>query len=171
MLRYVGGRLIQAVPVLVLATIVVFGLLRLLPGDPAEVLAGDNAPPQVVAAVRHEFGLDQPLPIQYWTWLTHVLRGDLGNSVRTNSPVFDSIEARVPASLELAASAIVLTVLIAIPLGALAAVYNGRRLDWLISLFNGVSLSVPNFWLGILAASWTSPLIRWAACGLSHCRH
>jgi hypothetical protein len=132
---------------MVLATIAVFGSMRLLPGDPAEVMAGETASPEVVASIRHQFGLDQPLPIQYVTWAGNVARGNLGDSIRTHLPVMGTIWSRVPATLELTLGAIVLTLLLALPLGTAAAVHRGQRVDWIISVYNGAMLSVPGFWL------------------------
>lgn len=169
MLAYIAGRLLQAVPVLVLATIAVFGLMRLLPGDPAVLLAGGDlanvASPEVVEEIRQSFGLDQPLPVQYGIWLAHVARGDLGESVRSHLPVWEVIASRIPATLQLTAAAIALTMLVAFPLGILAAVNRGRRVDVLISIYNGIVLSIPGFWLSILAILLFALALRWLPAG------
>ena len=165
MLPFIARRLVEAVPVIFLSSIAVFLLLHLLPGDPAQVLAGSDAGPDVVNALRHEYGLDQPLPIQYAVWMSHVLRADLGKSVLSHLPVGELIFRRVPATLELTIAAMVLTMLIAMPMGILAAVYRGRRIDWAISIFNGVALAVPGFWLSILSILLFALVLGWLPPG------
>ena len=149
MLRYVGRRLIQAVPTLFLTTVGIFLLLHLVPGDPAAVLAGSDAPPDVVAALGREMGLDRPLPVQYALWLGRVLRGDLGVSYVNKFPVRELIAMRAPATLELAAAGLVVGLALGVPTGILAALRRGRLADYAVTSFNAVLMSVPNFWAGI----------------------
>src|SRR5207248_10213170 len=130
--------LTQAVPVVFLATVGVFLLLHLLPGDPAILMAGSDAPPATVEFVRHDMGLDQPLPAQYVVWLGHIVRGDLGKSIFSKLPVSQLIGQRAPATIELAIVGEVLTILIALPLGVLAAVKQRTIADWVIS--SGIGL-------------------------------
>ena len=99
---FVARRLAQALPVMFLATVGVFLLLHLLPGDPAALMAGSDAPPAAIEFVRHDMGLDQPLPVQYLIWLEHIARGDLGKSVFSKLPVSQLIGQRAPATIELA---------------------------------------------------------------------
>jgi peptide/nickel transport system permease protein len=115
-------RLIQATAVVFLSTVVIFLGLRLIPGDPALILAGQDASPQSIAAIRLADGLDQPLPVQYIIWLGNVVRGDLGVSFFTRTPVGQLIAQRVPATLELGVAAMLLSVLLGLPTGILAAV-------------------------------------------------
>jgi peptide/nickel transport system permease protein len=165
----VGGfvlrRLIEALPVLFLATMVIFLGLRTLPGDPALVLAGQDASPQTLAAIRAANGLDQPLPVQYVIWLGNVIRGDFGVSFFTRAPVSQLIAQRAPATLELGIAGMLLTVLLGIPTGVLAAVRQRRPSDWVVSAFNGLAVAVPGFWLGILAILLFSLLLGWLPPG------
>src|SRR4051794_40672857 len=147
---FILRRLAQAIPVIFLSTIGVFLLLHLLPGDPALVLAGPDAPPAAIEAIRHDMGLDQPLATQYLVWLGHIAHGDLGKSLASKLPVSQLIGQRAPATLELALAAEILTVLIALPLGIIAAVKQRTRADWAISWAVSLGLAIPNFWLGIL---------------------
>jgi peptide/nickel transport system permease protein len=125
-------------------------LLHLLPGDPAVVMAGADATPAAVQAIREDMGLDLPLPVQYVRWVTNMLQGDLGKSVLSKLPVSQLIGQRAPATLELAVAGEVLTVLIAIPLGVIAAVKQRTAADWGISSIISFGQAIPNFWLGIL---------------------
>jgi peptide/nickel transport system permease protein len=165
----VGGfvlrRLIEALPVLFLATMVIFLGLRTLPGDPALVLAGQDASPETLAAIRAANGLDQPLPVQYVIWLGNVIRGDFGVSFFTRAPVSQLIAQRAPATLELGIAGMLLTVLLGIPTGVLAAVRQRRPSDWVVSAFNGLAVAVPGFWLGILAILLFSLLLGWLPPG------
>src|SRR3954452_6224130 len=135
MLVFTVRRLIQSIPVVFLSTVGVFLLLHLVPGDPAIAIAGSDARQDTLEAIRHDMGLDQPLPIQYVLWLGHVVRGDLGRSYTNKLPVFEQIALRVPATLELALAGLTLALLISIPTGILAAVRERSVADWLISTF------------------------------------
>ena len=150
MLAFTLRRLVQSIPVVILSTIAVFLLLHLVPGDPALAVAGSDAREDTLVAIRHEMGLDQPLPVQYVRWIGRVLQGDLGRSYTTRLPVGEQIALRIPATLELALAGIVIALLISIPTGVLAAVRERSAADWLISSFNAFAIAIPNFWLGIL---------------------
>ncbi len=143
-------RLVSVVPVLLAVAAVAFVLLRLSAGDPASVLAGDNATPEAVAAIRSGLGLDQPLPVQFARWFWNLLHGDLGNSIISGQPVAGLIGQRVGPTLAVASGTIVVSVLIGVPLGVLAA---SRRDSWVDRLAMGLSVtgfSVPAFALGYL---------------------
>ena len=99
--NYILKRLLAMIPVVLLVSVIVFYLIRLTPGDPAVAMLGEEATPQMVAALRHEFGLDQPIPVQYGIWMSKVLQGDLGHSTRSNQPVLEAILERLPATVEL----------------------------------------------------------------------
>jgi peptide/nickel transport system permease protein len=144
-------RLLEAIPVVLLSTLVIFLGLRLIPGDPAQVLGGQDASAETLAAIRKANGLDQPLPVQYVIWIGNVLRGDLGVSFFTKTPVVNLIAQRAPATLELGLSGLLLSVILALPTGIIAALRQRRASDWLISAFNGLAVAVPGFWLGILS--------------------
>ena len=150
MLAYLIRRLALMVPVAFLVSVVVFSLIHLTPVDPAELILGEEHSPEAVAALRHELGLDRPLPEQYLTWIGHALRGDLGRSVRTNQPVVQAITERLPATLELGVAALAWSVLLAIPLGTIAALRRGSPIDVLATGFTVAGVSVPNFFIGIL---------------------
>ena len=138
------------VPVAFLVSVLVFSLIHLTPVDPAELILGEERSPQAVIALRHELGLDRPLPQQYLTWISHALRGDLGRSIRTNQPVTQAILERLPATLELGTAALLWSVLLAIPLGTIAALRRGSPIDVLATGFTILGVSVPNFFIGIL---------------------
>jgi peptide/nickel transport system permease protein len=165
MIAFVLRRLIQAIPVVFLASVGVFLLLHLLPGDPAQLMAGSDAPPATVEAVRKDMGLDQPLPVQYAVWLGHILRGDLGKSIFSKLPVAQLIGQRAPATIELAVAAEVLTILIALPLGIIAATRQRSFADWIISVTTSLGLAVPNFWLGILLILLFAVTLGWLPPG------
>lgn len=149
-MTYIGRRILQAIPVILLASLPIFMLLHAAPGDPALMVAGEDASESTVAAVRRELGLDRPIHIQYVTWLGDLVRGDLGSSFLSDLPVSRLIAQRLPATLELAVTAMILSVLIAIPVGALAAVNRGKLLDRIVTVGTTAGIAIPNFWIGIL---------------------
>ncbi|MFY0408975.1 ABC transporter permease [Solicola sp. PLA-1-18] len=159
--RYLLNRLWQAVLTMFLASVVVFWGVRALPGDPALALAGEEADPERLAQVRADLGLDQPIVTQYWRFLRDTLSGDLGRSVRTDTPVTDLIGATLPVTLWLSLFAIVVAVVVGIGAGVVAAVYRGRWPEWVANAFALVGLSVPSFWLGILAILYLSVGLGW----------
>ncbi len=156
MARYLITRAGQSLLTLVLATVVVFLGMRALPGDPALALAGEDRSPAGLAAVRHEYGLDQSLPAQFLHFVTHALHGDLGTSVRTGLPVSSMLGAALPVTVELSVLAIVLATLVGVGAGVLAAVRRGRPAEWFANGLALVGLSVPHFWLGLLAILYLS---------------
>jgi ABC-type dipeptide/oligopeptide/nickel transport system permease component len=155
-LRYLIGRAGQSLLTLVLATVVVFLGVRALPGDPALALAGEDRSPQALAAIRAQYGLDQPLPVQFVRFVGRALHGDLGRSVRTGVPVSSMLRSALPVTLELSAIAIVLATLVGVGMGVLAAVRRGRPAEWLANGLALIGLSVPHFWLGLLAILYLS---------------
>lgn len=165
MVAFIIRRVLESLPVVFLATVIIFLGLRLLPGDPAQVLAGQDATPQTIAAIRAANGLDQPLPVQYVIWLNNVVHGNLGVSFFTKTPVGQLLQQRIPATLELGIAAMVLSVLLGVPTGLLAAVQSRRMPDWLVSAFNGLAVAVPGFWLGILAILLFSLVLGWLPPG------
>jgi peptide/nickel transport system permease protein len=152
--RYLATRLLSAVPVMVVVSLLAFALQALAPGDPARILveaSGLNpAPPEAVAAKRVELGLDRPMPERYLLWLTHALRGDFGRSFRSYRPVAALYRERLPATAALAAAAAALTATIALPLGMLAAYHRGRVLDAVAQLVAVAGAAIPGFWLALL---------------------
>ncbi|MDY0944712.1 ABC transporter permease [Frigoribacterium sp. CFBP9039] len=154
MARYLLTRLWQSVLTLVLASIVVFVGVRQLPGDPALALAGEEASPERVAAIRTDLGLDDSLVVQYLRFVGNFLTGDFGESTRTGTPVTELIAATLPVTLWLSLYAIVVAVIVGVALGVIAERYRGRWPEWMANAAALVGLSVPNFWLGILAILW-----------------
>jgi peptide/nickel transport system permease protein len=150
LLPYIGRRLIATIPVMAVVAIVVFMLLRLTTGDPAAIIAGDNATSQDVAAIREKLGLDRPLAEQFVIWLGRLGRGDFGESFFFKKQVSELIAERVEPTLALATSTIVLTILLAVPLGVLAAWRRGTWLDRLVMGFSVLGFSVPVFVIGYL---------------------
>jgi peptide/nickel transport system permease protein len=136
---------------LFLASVAVFVSVRMLPGDPAQVLAGETADPQLIVAIRAQFGLDQPIWVQYFTYVGQVLGGNLGVSTRDGIPVSEILLQRLPVTLELAGLAILVGLLIGVTAGVVSAVKRGTFFDYVATGFGLVGLSVPSFWLGMLA--------------------
>ncbi|SRR6266540_2887306 len=150
MTQYILRRLLLMIPVAFLVTILVFVLIRLSPGDPLVIYAGEERDPVVLEALRHEYGLDQPMPTQYISWLTHALRGDLGRSLRTRQPVLEAIVERMPATFELGLAALLLSVSVGLVVGTLSAVKRNSPLDLLATGFTLAGVSLPNFFLGLI---------------------
>ena len=129
MIRYVIRRLIYAIPVMLVVSIIVFAMLHIAPGDPASMLAGEDARPEDVAAVRAKFGLDQPLHIQYGVWLGNILQGDLGRSIVTRRPVLMEIQSRLPSTIELAVAALLIAMVVGVVVGVISATRQYSILD------------------------------------------
>jgi len=160
-MRYFLRRLLLTVPVLLGVATLVFSLLHLVPGDPAQAMLGEGATPAEVADLRARLGLDQPIYRQYLRFMGGAVRGDLGRSFRTKQPVGEAIVERLPATVELAVSAMVVAVLVAIPLGIVAAVHAGRWVDHTATTSALIGISVPAFWLGPLLAIVFSVSLGW----------
>jgi len=150
MLGYLIRRLLLLVPVLLGLTIIIFLITRLLPGDPAGLAAGPHATRAQVEEIAREFGMDQPLLLQYWRYLTGLLSGDWGRSLMTRRPVFEDIAIFLPATVELVLAALLLAVLVGIPLGLLAAVTRNRWPDMLARATSLAAISMPRFFLGLM---------------------
>jgi peptide/nickel transport system permease protein len=149
--RYVLRRLLGSVVTFVLVTIVVFLGVRAMPGDPARTLAGEESDPATVEQIRQAYGLDSPLPVQYVRYVGKAVTGDLGRSTRTGLPVRETIGHALPVTLQLATFAIVIAVLIGIGTGVVAAVRRRTPSEWAANSVALLGLSVPNFWLGLMA--------------------
>jgi peptide/nickel transport system permease protein len=152
MTRFVLRRLLLTIPVLFGVATLVFSLIHLVPGDPVLAMLGESASPVDVVDMRERLGLDRPLLVQYASFMGGALHGDLGRSLRTSQPVTSAIAERMPATLELAVAAMAVAVIIAIPLGILAAVRAGTRVDHAATTLALIGISMPNFWLGPLLA-------------------
>lgn len=150
MLAYISKRLLLALPTLFLVSVIVFALMRLVPGDPAVVLLGEQADPATIAALHEEMGLNRPLPAQYLTWLAHAARGDLGSSIETHESVRLMIADRFPLSAAVALSAVGFATLIAVLAGLCAAWKRDGPLDAAVVAGASLVLAIPSFWLGLL---------------------
>jgi peptide/nickel transport system permease protein len=159
--RLIGRRLAQIVPVIVLATFVVFGLLQLIPGDIAITLAGENATDDRIAQIRTEYGLDRPFLVQYASWLWKAAHFDLSRSFLSNEPVFGQIMHRFPTSLLIVCMALSIALIIGIPLGILAATKPGSRLDGAVTGMASLGVALPNFWLAMLLVSTFALTLNW----------
>jgi peptide/nickel transport system permease protein len=147
LLRRSGAALVVAL----LASVLVFLGVRALPGDPAVALAGEDATPQLLAQIRHQYGLDRPLPVQYVDYLRQVLTGHFGRSTQDKLPVSQILLERLPITLELALLAMLVAVVVGLLTGIVAATRQGRTADYVATGFGLIGLSVPHFWLGLLA--------------------
>lgn len=152
MIRYLLRRLVLTIPVLLGVATLVFALIHLVPGDPAQAMLGEGASPDEVAELRHRLGLDRPLTVQYAAFLAGLAKGDLGVSLRTDRPVTTLILERVPATVELAMAAMAFAIVLAIPLGIAAAVWHRTSVDQAAMTVALLGISIPNFWLGPLLA-------------------
>ena len=150
--RFLARRLVLTIPVLLGVATLVFSLIHLIPGDPAQAMLGEAAPQSDVEELRRRLGLDRPLPEQYGAFLRGLVTGDLGTSLRTGMPVTDQIVERMPATFELAAAAMLVAIAFSMPLGILAAVRRGTMVDHAAMTVSLAGVSVPNFWLGPLLA-------------------
>src|SRR6266508_5494056 len=161
--RYLATRLIGAIPTLLGVSVLTFPLIRLIPGDAIAARLGTSTAltAEQLASLRAYFGLDQPLHAQYWTWLTSLMRGDAGYSIRTGRPVLVEISERLPVTLELAAAATLIAILIGLPLGLLSAMRPRTRLDLAARIGGLIGLSLPSFWLGTLIIVLFSLYLRW----------
>ena len=172
MLRYLIRRLVLTIPVLLGVATLVFALIHLVPGDPAQSMLGDGASPEEVQKLRTALGLDKPLVEQYWSFMTGLVRGDLGLSFRYGTPVAREIRDRLFRTFQLAIAAMLVAVAIAIPLGILAAVFRGTAIDHAAMTLALIGISMPNFWLGPLLAILFAVYLGWLPVsgtgGLTH---
>jgi peptide/nickel transport system permease protein len=161
MLRFIGWRLVLAIPTLVLVTLFVFSLQKLLPGDPVLTLAGEERDPQVLEFLREKYHLNDPIPVQYLAWIGGVLQGDLGISLKTDQPVLHLIATKLPITVELAALSILVALIIGIPTGIIAAVRKGEVADHAANIVALSGISIPHFWLGVLLILLFAVELQW----------
>jgi peptide/nickel transport system permease protein len=161
MLTFLGQRLLQLIPTLFFVSVIIFSLQQLLPGDPATIMAGEERDPAVIAQIRAQYRLDQPIPVQYVYWVKGVLTGDLGESMRIKQPVRSLILAKLPVTLQLGLMAIVIAVTIGVSAGIVSAVKKGTVWDYAANVFALWGLSTPNFWLGIMLIFLFSVELGW----------
>jgi peptide/nickel transport system permease protein len=161
MLSILGKRLLQLIPTIFFVSVIIFLLQQLLPGDPATVMAGEENDPEVIAQIRKQYRLDQTLPVQYFYWITGVLRGDLGESMRLKASVSDLVLQKLPVTMQLATMAIIIALAIGVPAGIISAVKRDTIWDYTANIFSLWGISTPNFWLGIMMILFFSVYLGW----------
>lgn len=161
MLGYILRRILAVIPVLLIVAVFVFLLLRLTPGDPAAIIAGDQATPAQLERIRETMGLNDPIPVQFATWVGQLARGDLGTSLISNKPVTELIGARLGPTISIALLTILMSVLLAVPMGVLAAWRHGKWVDYLVMTFSVLGFSVPVFVIGYLFILLFSIQLGW----------
>ena len=161
MIAFVLRRLALTVPVVFIVVTLVFSLIHLVPGDPVAQMLGEGAAAGQIEQMRHEFGLDRPVLVQYGLYLRGLLHGDLGNSFRNQQPVLTSILGRYPATIELAVAGAIISILLAIPFGVIAAIRKGKAPDRVVGLISLLGVSLPNFVLGPLLILLFSITLGW----------
>ena len=165
MIAFILKRVLLLGVMLVGLVLIMFMISHVAPGDPAGVAAGPDATPEMIEVIRQEYGLDKPLPVQFWIYLTGVLEGDLGRSIRTTRDVAEDLARYFPATVELVMVAMAFAVLIGVPLGMLAAVFRDRWLDHAIRLISVSSVALPMFWLGLLLQYFLALKLGWLPLG------
>jgi peptide/nickel transport system permease protein len=163
--RYLMGRVASLCVTLLVVSVITFLVLRIIPGDPAQLILGADSPGDSLRELQHELGTDRPLPVQYLSWMGSVLRGELGVSLRHKRPVLDLIAERLPVTLSLAALALLIATAIGLPLGVEAARRRNTMADYTALGFSEIGQSVPSFWLGILMILALSLQLRWLPSG------
>jgi peptide/nickel transport system permease protein len=165
MLVIVSRRLAVALPTLLLVSIFVFALQKLLPGDPAIALAGEERNPEVIAFLRAKYHFDEPILVQYGAWLSALLHGDFGISVRTRLPIGTMLIEKLPVTIELAVLSMSIAIAVGIPAGIVAALRRGRPVDHGATVIGLAGLSIPNFWFGIMLILGFSVRLHWLPAG------
>ncbi len=158
-------RLGVSLPTLLLVSMMVFGLQKLLPGDPALALAGEERNPEVVEYLRQKYRFNDPVPVQYAAWLKALVHGDFGTSVRTRLPIGTMLVEKLPVTIELAILSMLVALLVGLPIGIFAALRRGTQFDYGDSLFGLAGLSIPHFWLGIMLILVFSVNLGWLPAG------
>ncbi len=159
MFELIIRRCLVVIPTLFLVSVIVFGMQKLLPGDPILALAGEDRDPQTIAYLQEKYRLNDPVITQYLSWLGRIMTGDFGVSIRTEKPVLELILQKLPVTLQLAAFAMIVALLIGVPAGIISAVRKGTLTDYSINIAALSGLSIPNFWLGILLILFVS--VQW----------
>lgn len=165
MLRYVVKRLLALIPVILGVTFIVFFIMSLAPGDSVRIMLGDNVTQEVYEATREEMGFNDPLIIRYANYVMDLLRGDMGISYMTQKPVIQEIGSRLPKTFMLAGAATLIAVIIALPLGVIAAVKQNTPVDGSAMMLSLVGVSMPEFWLGLLLILGFSLKLKWVPSG------
>ncbi|PON15488.1 ABC transporter permease [Candidatus Entotheonella serta] len=164
MQRYIVRRVGQSLIVLFILSILIFGMVRLT-GDPTLLMLPEDATEEDMIQLQRALGLDRPVPVQYWAFITNALQGDFGRSIKGQIPVIDIIQERLPHSIRLGSASLLVTLVIALPLGVLAAVYKGSILDTLAQIVAVLGQSMPMFWVGIVLIQVFAVYMRWLPSG------
>ena len=159
--RLIAYKIAQAVPVVLLVSVLAFLLMLLLPGDPAVVIAGEQASPEAIAAVRRSLGLDRPVLAQLWLWLGHLAQGDFGSSLVLNQTVLSAVAERLPVTLSLTGLSLAITLPVGIAIGAIAAYHRQTWVDSLVMSVALIGVSIPAFWIAILAVILFCVILGW----------
>ena len=165
MLRYTIGRLLHAIPILFFVSLIAFGIIHLIPGDAATVIGGPSATADDLAQIRRNLGLDQPLYVQIFSYYANLLQGDLGRSLMLGIPVTDAIIARSPITIGIAIYSLVLTIILGLSTGIVAALNHNRWIDQLATVFALIGVSLPNFWLALVMIILFAVDLRWLPTG------
>jgi peptide/nickel transport system permease protein len=160
-LSLLGKRLLQLLPTVFFVSVIIFLLQQLLPGDPATVMAGEENDPEVIAQIRKQYRLDQPLPMQYLYWISGVLTGNLGESMRLKANVTDLVLQKLPVTMQLAFMAIIIALVIGVTAGIVSAVKRDTVWDYAVNVVSLWGISTPNFWLGIMMILFFSVYLGW----------
>ncbi|HEU5434076.1 MAG TPA: ABC transporter permease [Thermomicrobiales bacterium] len=158
---FIVRRLLLLIPTLLGVSLLTFALSRVVPGDPARLAAGAQATPEMYAQIRQEFGLDKPIPLQYWDYVTGIVQGDWGKSILSRRPVLDDLGTYWPATLELVVAAMIIATVIGVPLGVISAVKADRMGDHLARVVSLLGVSVPAFWLAVLLQLFFALRLGW----------
>jgi len=165
MTRMITRRVLALIPLAFIVTLVVWGLILMVPGDPALAIAGESATAEQIEAIRTDLGLDDPIPVRYARWLGDAVQGDLGTSLYTSYSVSDALRERLPITLSLVAVSFFFAVVVGSSIGVLAASRKGRALDRFLSVGTSLGLAIPNFWLGLLLVTFFALKLGWFPSG------
>ena len=161
MMGFILRRLLQLLPVLLIASTGIWAMIYAVPGNPVAAMVGENATPEQVQAVTVRLGLDRPVHVQYWSWLTHALSGDFGLSIQNREPVIALIGQRIPATLQLGLAATLFGLLLGVPVAVISALKPNSWIDRLLSAWSALALGLPTFWLGILLILLFAVQLQW----------
>ena len=168
MTGYLARRIAQLLPVLLIASIGIWAMIYAVPGGPVATIVGENATAEQIAGATKRLGLDRPVLVQYWSWLSSAATGDFGSSIHGRQPVLDLIVQRIPATLQLGVAAILVGLLLGIPVALVSALRSGSWLDRALSGWSALALGVPTFWLGILLILLFAVELRWLPSASGH---